>query len=178
MSIEELLSTCTVKILVPGDWGTGFLVGDGWILTCAHVVESIEEGSSVRFIWNEQPDEEHEATLRRKIDPAQADVALLEFQPSTSNIPCAYLDLEQDVRATDQAYTFGYPKSFQQGFEATASFEGSGPSKDIEPGGVSIASRVTPTRPISPERTRRSKRIIANDTNRGKSRPNSPAQFS
>ena len=36
----ELLHRCTVKIEVPdGNWGTGFFVAPGWVMTCAHVVK-------------------------------------------------------------------------------------------------------------------------------------------
>lgn len=43
--LEELLQRCTVKLRVPGQmgWGTGFFVAPGWILTCAHVVKSVQD---------------------------------------------------------------------------------------------------------------------------------------
>jgi len=76
MTLEQLVRQCVVKILVPHDWGTGFFVGEGVILTCAHVVNALEVGDTVKFVWQDQ---EHNATIAQKIPATQADVALLRF---------------------------------------------------------------------------------------------------
>src|SRR5437588_11468232 len=55
--LRELLKLCTVRLLVTG-WslGTGFFVAPGFILTCAHVVQSAKKNSlAVKvFTWDGQ----------------------------------------------------------------------------------------------------------------------------
>lgn len=47
--LEELLQQCTVKITVPGGWGTGFFVASGLVLTCAHVVRRAADAPIALF---------------------------------------------------------------------------------------------------------------------------------
>ncbi|MEN8446805.1 MAG: hypothetical protein ABG776_17545, partial [Cyanobacteria bacterium J06555_13] len=51
--LDELLQHCTVRIEVPGQkgWGTGFFVAPGLILTCAHVVKSLNADSKAQLSW-------------------------------------------------------------------------------------------------------------------------------
>jgi len=108
MTLEQLVRQCVVKILVPHDWGTGFFVGEGVILTCAHVVNALEVGDTVKFVWQDQ---EHNATIAQKIPATQADVALLRFVPFSPNLPCVCLG--ETASAFQRAYTYGFPSDFQ-----------------------------------------------------------------
>ncbi len=126
MTLDELLRQCIVKILVPNDWGTGFFVGEGAILTCAHVVAAVEAGGTVTFVWQGQ---EHDATVVHKGLPTQADVALLRFTPFSDALPCVYLGAE--AQPFQRAFTYGFPQDFQAGgFPATGQFDGRG--KDVD----------------------------------------------
>ncbi|MFW5779697.1 MAG: trypsin-like peptidase domain-containing protein, partial [Coleofasciculus sp.] len=51
--VESLLQQCTVKLSLPGGWGTGFFVAPQWILTCAHVVKKAER-EPVQVRWQTQ----------------------------------------------------------------------------------------------------------------------------
>lgn len=51
--LEDLLQQCTVKIIIPGGWGTGFFVAPAWILTCAHVVQEAK-GEPVQVWWQKK----------------------------------------------------------------------------------------------------------------------------
>jgi hypothetical protein len=126
MTLDELLRQCIVKIQVSGDWGTGFFVGEGAILTCAHVVQAVAEGGTVSFVWQGQ---EHRATVARKIAPAQADVALLRFTPFRDDLPCVYLGTE--AQSFQRGLTYGFPEDFQAGgFPATGQLDGAGQDVD------------------------------------------------
>ncbi|MFH7244265.1 MAG: serine protease [Spirulina sp.] len=125
-TLDELLRCCVVKVVVPGDWGTGFFIGEGAILTCAHVVSLLPEGSAVQFEWDGQT---YDATVAKKISPAQADVALLRFPPWRDDLPCVYLG--QAAQSWQKATTYGFPTDFQQGgFPAITRLSGFG--KDVD----------------------------------------------
>ena len=146
MTLDELVRQCVVRILVPNDWGTGFFVGEGAILTCAHVVNAVEVGDTVKFVWQDQ---EHDATIAQKIPATQADVALLRFVPFSSNLPCVCLGETANVR--QQVYTYGFPNDFQAGgFPATGQLDGQG--QDIDGAEILAFSpmRVKPGRSGSP----------------------------
>lgn len=145
-TLDELLRCCVVKVIVPGDWGTGFFIGEGAILTCEHVVRSLPEGSAVQFEWYGQT---YEATVAKKIPPAQADVALLRFTPWRDDLPCVYLN--QDAQSWQRATTYGFPTDFNKGgFPAITRLSGFG--KDVDGSEVLGFSwtRVKPGRSGSP----------------------------
>ncbi|NJR62679.1 MAG: NACHT domain-containing protein [Cyanobacteria bacterium CRU_2_1] len=108
--LEELLQQCTVKITVPGGWGTGFFVAPGLILTCAHVVRKAVDSQVTIFYpaW-QQP---LSAIVKAKADDGKTlDLALVELSEPLSEHPCVLLDAEPV--ATGQAlYGYGYLESY------------------------------------------------------------------
>lgn len=120
--LDQLLQRCTVKLKVPGkmDWGSGFFIAPGLILTCAHVVKGMNLGGKVQVSSQEQisfPD----TTLVQLIP--DYDLALLRFSPSpTVNLPCVYL--APDFEPFDKFYTFGYSDQFPDGASVTSECEG------------------------------------------------------
>ncbi|NJO76804.1 MAG: NACHT domain-containing protein [Leptolyngbyaceae cyanobacterium RM1_406_9] len=100
--LEELLQQCTVKIIIPGGWGTGFFVAPGLILTCARVV--VRSPGQVQIWWQNRT---LDAVVERSIsDPW--DLALLRVVLTTEmNPPCVLLD--EEVRSRAPLYLFGYP---------------------------------------------------------------------
>ncbi len=119
--LDELLQACTVKITVPGQgWGTGFSVAPGLILTCAHVVNALHPDATAQISWSHQS-ELAEATIAEYLP--EFDLALLRISPpSTSDLPCVYLD--EEFQPTDDFYTYGYPDSFPDGASVTSQCEG------------------------------------------------------
>ncbi|MGB3491414.1 MAG: serine protease [Elainellaceae cyanobacterium] len=110
----ELLKRSTVKVIVPNDWGTGFFVAPGQVLTCAHVVrqhpgESIElhqQGTKI-------------ATVRQIHRPQESDldVVLLEVVSiegaETNDFPCVALG--DTYNTDDELYLYGFPSDFKPG---------------------------------------------------------------
>jgi CHASE2 domain-containing sensor protein len=126
LQLDELLKLCTVKLSVPGKvgWGTGFFVGPGKILTCAHVVKDAG-GQPVKVCWQGQ-EEFSKATVQGLFaDPF--DLALLELQ-SPADHPCVYLDesvrSSSAVQPDDDLYIYGYPDDTPNGAPVTAKCEG------------------------------------------------------
>ncbi|NJL40545.1 MAG: hypothetical protein HC899_30230 [Leptolyngbyaceae cyanobacterium SM1_4_3] len=108
--LEDLLRQCTVKITVPGGWGTGFFVAPGLILTCAHVVRKATDLQVTIFYpaW-QQP---LSAIVKAKADDGKTlDLALVELAEPLLAHPCVLLD--EEAVATGQAlYSYGYLESY------------------------------------------------------------------
>lgn len=120
--LEDLLRQCTVKLNLPGGgWGTGFFVAPGWLLTCAHVVQNLEE-QSVQVQWQNQ-ENWAQAVIERSL-PDPHDLALLRVVSSPDTIPpCVYLD-DETVQARDLLSLFGYSQEFPKGCPAEFRCEG------------------------------------------------------
>ncbi|MBE9129375.1 MULTISPECIES: HEAT repeat domain-containing protein [unclassified Coleofasciculus] len=119
--LEELLQQCTVKLTLPGGWGTGFFVAPEWILTCAHVVQEVK-GEPVRVRWQKQ-ENWAKGVVERSL-PEPYDLALLRVTPpADANPPCVYLDVT--IQSRDSLYLFGYPdQDFPNGCPVTFNCEG------------------------------------------------------
>jgi HEAT repeat protein len=120
--LEDLLQQCTVQIAIPGQsgWGTGFFVASGLILTCAHVVKSLDFAATARIRWQQQKD--FAAAELVQLVP-KLDLALLQFTPTDTDLPCVYLD--EGLQAGHELYFFGYPdQDFDNGCPVTGSCEG------------------------------------------------------
>jgi HEAT repeat protein/energy-coupling factor transporter ATP-binding protein EcfA2 len=108
--LEDLLQQCTVKITVPGGWGTGFFVAPGLILTCAHVVRKADDLQvTVSYpVW-QQP---LSAIVKAKADDGKTlDLALVEISEPLPDHPCVLLD-EEPVAVGQALYSYGYLESY------------------------------------------------------------------
>jgi HEAT repeat protein/energy-coupling factor transporter ATP-binding protein EcfA2 len=108
--LEDLLQQCTVKITVPGGWGTGFFVAPGLILTCAHVVRKAADLQvTVSYpVW-QQP---LSAIVKEKADDGKTlDLALVELSEPLPAHPCVLLD-EEPVAVGQALYSYGYLESY------------------------------------------------------------------
>ena len=116
--LYELLRQCTVRVSILGKTGhgTGFFVGPGLILTCAHVVKAARPSTSpVEVYWNGQL---HSAQITRFLpDP---DLALL--QVNLTDHLCVYL--QEEAIPFDDLYSYGYPDDYSDGDSATFALEG------------------------------------------------------
>ena len=136
LSLREQLKRCTVQLLVPGkSLGTGFFVAPGFILTCAHVVQtarennlsievclwdgqSIGQGSIDKYVLEKIPIKD---TLPgQKFQYLYPDLALLQVK--LTDHPCVYLDTQ--VSSGNQLHMYGYPDNFPGGDEAEFVYEG------------------------------------------------------
>ncbi len=119
--LENLLQQCTVKLTLPGGWGTGFFVAPEWILTCTHVVREAK-GEPVQVRWQKQENWAKAMVERSLPDPY--DLALLRVTlPIDANPPCVYLDVA--IQSRDPLYLFGYPdQDFPNGCPVTFNCEG------------------------------------------------------
>lgn len=110
--LNNLLEYCTVKLTISCNsdpqWGSGFFVAPGLILTCAHVIQCpngdyVKEGIKVSDRNRRSlPD----ASLNKL--GKEYDLALLRLNlPETINPPC--VDLDPEFKPFDSLYTFGYP---------------------------------------------------------------------
>jgi hypothetical protein len=116
--LYELLRQCTVRVSISGKegHGTGFFVAPGLILTCAHVVKTVESTSAtIRVYWNGQL---YPASIMKTL--SNPDLALL--QASLNEHPC--VSLHEEASPFDRLYSFGYPDDHPDGDPATFSLEG------------------------------------------------------
>ncbi|MEQ9624771.1 trypsin-like peptidase domain-containing protein [Coleofasciculus chthonoplastes] len=119
--VENLLQQCTVKLSLPGGWGTGFFVAPEWILTCAHVVKGAK-GEPIQVRWQMQ--QNWSQAVVEDLLPDPYDLALLRVTLLTdANPPCVYLD--GAIQSRDPLYLFGYPdREFDNGCPVTFNCEG------------------------------------------------------
>ncbi|NJN03416.1 MAG: hypothetical protein HC816_13605 [Leptolyngbyaceae cyanobacterium RM1_1_2] len=110
--LEDLLQQCTVKLSLSGqpDWGTGFFVAPGLILTCAHVVRKAADLQvTVSCPAWQQP---LSAVVKAKADNGKTlDIALLELLELLRDHPCVLLD-EEPVAIGQALYSYGYLESY------------------------------------------------------------------
>ncbi len=108
--LEDLLRQCTVKITVPGGWGTGFFVAPGLILTCAHVVRKAADLQvTVVYPARESP---LSATVKAQADDGKTlDLALVELSEPLPDHPCVLLG-EESVAIGQALYGYGYLESY------------------------------------------------------------------
>lgn len=125
--LVDSLHECVVKLTVPGGGcGTGFFVGPGLILTCAHVVKDIENQGyyqgEIDVRWKH--DGKFAKAKVRSWLPGDYDIALLEFSSKNiSELPCAYLNTH--LKIGDNLYSWGYPDiDFSNGEPLTFKYSG------------------------------------------------------
>jgi hypothetical protein len=108
--LEDLLQQCTVKITIPGGWGTGFFVAPGLILTCAHVVRKAADLQVTVFYPARQ--QSLSAIVKAKADDGKTlDLALVELSEPLPDHPCVLLD-EEPVAVDQALYSYGYLESY------------------------------------------------------------------
>ena len=124
-SHEELLALfrhCTVRVSDPAnrdEHGTGFFVAPSLLLTCAHVIKSVQGRlASVTIEWNERS---YTASIEQCLDESYPDLALLKVA-SIDNHPCVYLNAV--VNLSDSLYSYGYTDNYRDGDSSTFVNEG------------------------------------------------------
>lgn len=120
-ALPHLLSRCTVRLVVNGgvEFGTGFFVAPGYLLTCAHVVDDAHQNHGrIDASWNGQ---KYAATIEQITDKTHPDLALLKIA-GLSHHPCVYLSSAASLG--DDLYTYGYTENYPQGEPATFTYEG------------------------------------------------------
>jgi hypothetical protein len=124
----ELLRQCTVKMVVPSGHGTGFFVAQGIVLTCAHVVASVQRSEgAVTARWKGNS---HPATIQQFLSEMHPDLkleypdlALLKIDAlSNANHPRVYLYPEAHLE--DRIYSYGYTDEYSTGDPSTYINEG------------------------------------------------------
>ncbi|MEM7773154.1 MAG: trypsin-like peptidase domain-containing protein [Cyanobacteria bacterium P01_A01_bin.37] len=117
-ALFDLLHRCTVKIGVPNDWGTGFFVAPGQVMTCAHVVKQ-HPVESIRLFQHGA--EVGTVTQIHRPESRDIDVVLLSVSaPAATNAdaqPC--VQLGDGDKPDDALYVYGFPSDFQTGAPTT-----------------------------------------------------------
>jgi len=84
-----LFESCTARISVESVRGTGFFVAPQFLLTCAHVVENVQNAtSSVMVQWKGKS---YTANIVHLSPTSYPDLALLNVENIPSNHPCVFL---------------------------------------------------------------------------------------
>jgi hypothetical protein len=123
---DDLLPSCTVRIEVANvHRGTGFFVGPGLVVTCAHVIESKRLTSTavepvIKVIDRDDVAYPIEPLKQFWLD-RDIDLAVLKLRKNTDH-PCVLLD--RGLRALDELHTFAYPERHPEGVPTTLQAEG------------------------------------------------------
>lgn len=120
-ALLRLLDLCTARLVVNDgrEVGTGFFVGPGYLLTCAHVVSAgRESGGKIEVEWNKVS---YLATIEQITDKTYPDLALVKVSAITGH-PCVYLFSE--ILHNDECYTYGYPREYVNGDPLTFRYIG------------------------------------------------------
>jgi predicted ATPase len=122
---EDDLRTCTVRITRPDGNGTGFFVGPGLVLTCAHVVV----GGVLDIVWAGHDPVSPGNIVHSGGDAAGTstgypypDLALIEV--ALEGHPIAVLD-DQQPALDEGLYLWGFPDNYPAGDSGTYLCEGS-----------------------------------------------------
>lgn len=118
-SLRSLLADCTVRITTASDSGTGVFVGDGLVLTCAHVVKEARLAGDVPMVrWQDAEETAEYVAVLPEPSPRfgnsypYPDLALLRV-PFRGH-PCALLGTDEPMDG-DRAYSWGYPLAYEHG---------------------------------------------------------------
>jgi hypothetical protein len=123
---DDLLPSCTVRIEVANvHRGSGFFVGPGLVVTCAHVIESKRLTSTevervIKVIDRDDVAYPVEP-LKQFWSDRDIDLAVLKLRKNTDH-PCVLLD--RGLRAFDELHTFAYPEGHPEGVPTTLRAEG------------------------------------------------------
>lgn len=134
-TFEQYLRQSTVKIKVSEEeYGTGFFVAPGIILTCAHVAQLVGTVGAKIIIKIFEEEQEYQAiikqidlgTIETSLDMHYPDIALVELIPPFDNHYCVYLDENQPVAAPNASIfsTFGYTADSPNGNPVGLTCEG------------------------------------------------------
>jgi len=105
----ELLHQCTVQIKLSRGDGSGFFIGPGMILTCAHVVEDAQDNRDTAYVYYQG--KEYPAEIVNYQAKPFPDLALLRIQVEDN----PYTFLDPTVQLNDSLYGFGYQNEIQGG---------------------------------------------------------------
>lgn len=118
-SLRSLLADCTVRITTASDSGTGVFVGEGLVLTCAHVVAEARLARDAPMVrWRDAEEMAEYVAVLPEPSPQfgnsypYPDLALLRVP--FGGHPCALLGTDEPMD-DDRAYSWGYPLAYERG---------------------------------------------------------------
>jgi len=117
-SFQMLLQESTLRLTILNNYGTGFFVAPGFVLTCKHVLGEVSniENCIIKANWNGK-----EVAAKVVSFLENDDIALLSID--LVNHPCVFLD-KQEVEIGQILYTYGYPEKKRDGDSASPTSEG------------------------------------------------------
>ena len=119
--LRRLLHTCTVRLEVGRQHGTGFFVASGTILTCEHVVKpALKDALSVRVFYDSQVFDSQPILASEKFLDDYPDLAILRLE--FTDHPCVFLG--RDFEAFINLYSYGYTIDHPEGESTTVKCEG------------------------------------------------------
>jgi tetratricopeptide (TPR) repeat protein len=120
-SLDDLLNDCTVRIKIDGEYGTGFFVAPGLVLTCTHVIDAAYQKGTSIFVYYTEKELSPFPIGEDEFFPAPyPDMALLRV--NYEDHPCVLLGRE--YRAFIDFYSFGYTQDHPDGESTTVECEG------------------------------------------------------
>jgi len=107
-NFQPIIQESTLRLRTKDDYGTGFFIAPGLVLTCNHIVKnSGNANAQVKAIWGGQ-----EFSLDIISSFEDSDIALLSID--ATNHPCIFLD-RQEAGVGQLSYAYGYPESDRDG---------------------------------------------------------------
>ncbi|MBD2124569.1 serine protease [Trichocoleus sp. FACHB-262] len=105
---QQCIQDSTLELRSKNDYGTGFFVAPGLILTCNHVLgDTNESKSEIKAVWKGK---EFAPRLIGSLD--DLDIALLSID--LEDHPCTFLD-HDEVAVGQSLYAYGYPENNKTG---------------------------------------------------------------
>jgi Trypsin-like peptidase domain len=107
-NFQTIIQESTLRLRTKNDYGTGFFIAPGLVLTCNHIVKSsVDASEKVKAIWGEQ-----EFSLDVISSFENPDIALLSID--AIDHPCIFLD-RQETSVGQLLYGYGYPDNDKDG---------------------------------------------------------------
>ena len=110
--IAGKMDAATVRIVTHHDnrvsGGTGFIVGDGYIVTSAHVIN--KHGKNMDFYVLNERIQIQKASVVKKLHSGYVDLAVLRFDPP-EGVELPILPLNLNAKEGDRVSAWGYPET-------------------------------------------------------------------
>ena len=123
--IEDILPECTARIEIPGtnEYGTGFFISKGTLITCSHVVKGAHNKRVKVYPFRSQ--KQFNARVKYFFEK-NVDLAILQIEEHIeTKYSCVYIG--DEIQDRDRCFTFGYTEpgeGFIDGEPVTLECEG------------------------------------------------------
>ena len=116
---RSILKECTAKIVISSsEFGTGFFVGVGVLMTCLHVVANYNDKSFI--IWKNK-----KYSITKILSPNKdCDISLVYSEINNTEYVLVGLDAKEDIKINQQLFSYAFCENYDHCIPVEMTFEG------------------------------------------------------